>query len=222
MHRAEAMTQPEESSPLAERVQSLKVQLKDANPVELAGRTGCAFHSLATGSGEFRFYLWGRPVSLTYPDFRLLEEETREVSPRTELPTFLQALVLYYFSTCDGAPVSGRWISFTELPDGRFYTRAFQGYTGQEIVRAFQDDLESFDKAAERLEGKPFDLGSAAYAFQVLPHVPISVVYWQGDEDFPSTCQILFDAAVSHHLPTDACAIMGSTLSRWLIREGSD
>jgi len=43
-------------------------------------------------------------------------------------------------------------------------------------------------------------------------------VYWQGDEDFPSTCQVLFDASASHYLPTDAYAILGSTLTRRLIK----
>jgi hypothetical protein len=45
------------------------------------------------------------------------------------------------------------------------------------------------------------------------------VVTWEGDEDFPSTYQILFDAAVSHHLPTDACAILGSILTHRLTAE---
>jgi hypothetical protein len=44
------------------------------------------------------------------------------------------------------------------------------------------------------------------------------VAYWLGDEDFPSTCQILFDAAAGHYLPSDAYAILGSTLTRRLIK----
>jgi len=62
-------------------------------------------------------------------------------------------------------------------------------------------------------------LGDAAYEFQVLPMVSLLVVTWQGDEEFNSTYQILFDAAVSHHLPTDACAILGSNLTNRLITE---
>lgn len=216
-----AMKKIGKTNPLALRVDALKTELKAAEPAELARRTGCPYSNQAPGSGAFQFSLWGRQVSLTYPDFRLLGNEDQEGSSSTELPTFSQALVLYYFSTCDGAPVAGNWVSFTELPEGRFYTRAFQGYTGQEIAGKFQEDLEAFRRAAEGLGGQPVELGSAAYEFQALPKVPILVVYWQGDEDFPSSCQILFDAAVGRHLPTDACAIMGSTLTRWLISGGS-
>ncbi len=129
-----------------------------------------------------------------------------------------QAFLLYYLSTADGAPLTGKWISFSELQDGRFYIQAFQGYTGQELARAFEDDRFAFEQAAQALGGVPHPLGDAAYIFQALPNAPLLAVYWQGDEDFPASCQILFDAAANHYLPTDAYAILGSFLTRMLIR----
>jgi len=129
-----------------------------------------------------------------------------------------QAFLLYYLSTADGAPLTGKWISFSELQDGRFYIQAFQGYTGQELVRAFDDDRFAFEQAAQALGGISHPLGDAAYIFQALPNAPLLAVYWQGDEDFPASCQILFDAAANHYLPTDAYAILGSFLTRMLIR----
>jgi hypothetical protein len=43
------------------------------------------------------------------------------------------------------------------------------------------------------------------------------VTYWLGDEDFPSSCKILFDASASHYLPIDGSAILGSMLVRKLL-----
>ena len=43
------------------------------------------------------------------------------------------------------------------------------------------------------------------------------VTYWLGDEDFPSSCKILFDESASHYLPIDGCAILGSMLVRRLL-----
>jgi hypothetical protein len=136
-------------------------------------------------------------------------------------------MVLYYFNTCDGTPMAASWIAFSELTDGRFYNQAFQGYTGRELVKAFGNDLEAFERAARNAGGeKRFPmagapLGDAAFAYQALPRVPLLVVYWLGDEDFPPNSQILFDAAVSHHMPTDACAILGSSLTRRLLKKPS-
>jgi len=199
---------------LTDQVEVLRSTLKDKDPFALAGRTGADFHSLAQAEGELRLFLWGRPVSISTPQLHARYGDTSE-----ELPPHLQALLLYYCLTCDGTRPSGQWMAFSQLPDGRFYDQAFQGYTGNVLAQTFREDVEAFCAAAQRLGGsREFQLGSAAFAFRALPFVPLLAVYWQGDEDFPSTCQILFDSAVSHHLPTDACAILGSHLTRQLIK----
>ena len=73
------------------------------------------------------------------------------------------------------------------------------------------------EEAAHKLDGMKLGYGDAAFAFHVLPRVPLAVIYWRGDEDFPANCQILFDASASHYLPTDLCAILGSMLTRKLL-----
>ncbi len=127
-------------------------------------------------------------------------------------------MLLYYLLTADGAPLTGKWVSFADLPDGRMYNAAFQGYSGDEIVKQFGLDLEGFKSACSKAGGEPVDVGSASFVFQALPKVPLMLTYWLGDEDFPSSCKVLFDEFVSHYLPIDACAILGSTLTGRVIR----
>jgi hypothetical protein len=198
---------------LADRVESLRASLRPFDPQMLAARTGATYTPSGPGRGEFSLPLWGIQTLVSYPGFVAKDES----SPET-LPSHAQTLLLYYFLTSDGVPLSNTWISFSELPEGRFYVQAFQGYTGQVIARTFSNDLKAFLQAAETLGGKRESLGEASFSFPVLPHVSILAVYWLGDEDFPSTSQILFDAAISHHLPTDACAILGSTLTGRIIK----
>ena len=208
------MPEREKISQLEGRVEELRLRLQDADSKALADRTGAKFKPASQEAGEFSLLLWDREIRLSYPTFLARDAQNGE-----EIPTYLQALLLYYFNTCDGSLDSGRWIAFSELPDGRFYNQAFQGYAGKAVAQTFENDLESFAQVAESLAGKRiYFLGDLAYAFQVLPLVSLLVVYWRGDEEMQSTCQILFDAAVSHHLPTDACAVIGSTLTGRLIK----
>lgn len=199
---------------LTGRLADLRESLAACDPHILASNTGAAFQAMSGESGVFRLEFWGQPVEITFPAL-----EAREADTSGLLADFSQALLLYYFASCDGAPVIGKWISFSELPDGRFYSSAFQGYTGQELARAFLDDLERFSRTAEFLGGeRVYLIGDTAYKFQALPLVSLLVVAWLGDVDFPTSYQILFDANVSYHLPTDACAVLGSSLTRRLIR----
>ena len=207
---------------LAQRASELRASLLGREPRNLATYTATLFNDIGAGSGEFRFQLWGREVVLTYPAYQVLDAHNKK-----NLSVFDQTMVLYYFSTCDGTPMAASWIAFSELSDGRFYNQAFQGYTGRELAKAFNNDLDAFEQAARVAGGeKRFPiagapLGDAAFAYQVLPRVPLLVVYWLGDEDFPPNSQILFDAAANHHIPTDACAILGSTLTRRLLKKPS-
>jgi hypothetical protein len=209
--------QAEDPDQLALRVGQLHDQLRLANPKKLATNTGVTYLPADPQRGTFYLPLWGQAISLTYPEFTGRDARTGEL-----LSTFSQALLAYYFTISDGTPPTGKWISFSELPEGRFYSQAFQGYTGGELAKIFGDDEEGFARASARAGGQPPHLekvlGDQAFSFRVLPRVSLLAVCWLGDEDFPSSFNILFDAAVSHHLSTDACAIVGGTLTRRLIK----
>ena len=206
-------TGPEsDEAKFARRLGELRQQVHLFRPMDLASRSGAAFHPHSAESGEFRFALWGRGARLTFPD--LVVQYAGDSDPA---PPFLQALLLYYFASSDGAKPSGEFISFSELPEGRFYNQAFQGYTGKELSRRFGLDVERFRRVAQAAGGHSYPLGDAAFLFQALPRLALLVVYWQGDEDFPSSCQILFESTASHYMPTDGCAILGSLLTRKLL-----
>jgi hypothetical protein len=198
---------------LAERVNKLRKQISLKEPEQLAQCTGASCRTTEDGQVEFQLTVWGRQVFLFHPELIAYDQASRE-----PLDIFTQALLAYYFHVSDGTPETRNWIAFTELPDGRFYDHAFQGYTGKQLSQVFGDDMEAFAAAATRSGGQAQFMGDQAYAFQVLPMVSLLVVCWLGDEDFLTSYRILFDVAVSHHLSTDACAVVGSTLTRRLLQ----
>lgn len=210
--RLSANHPPDPAARLASRMAELRQHLQTADPAALAEHTGSAF-----AGGKFHLHLWGKPVCLALPEFTAMDAATRQpLRPDHEM------LLLYYFSTADGTTETGQWISFADLPDGRFYHQAFQGYTGHELVKAFGADRDSFARAAASLDGRLYPLGDAAFLFHALPRVALLVVFWAGEDsedtvDFPPSFQLLFDSSASHYLPTDAYAILGSSLTRRLL-----
>ena len=99
------------------------------------------------------------------------------------------------------------------------YAQAFQGYSGDVVRDAVSNDIEKFKSACLALGGQPLAFASASFEFAPLSRVPLQVVYWLGDEDFPSSCKILFDASATHYLPIDRCAILGSQLTGKIIKK---
>lgn len=199
-----------EFSGFTRRNQELRQKIVSHNLARLATHTGANFNP---GTNVLELAFWGQPISILFPEIQIIDGKTQK-----NLPEFSQTMILYYLSLADGAPLTGRWISFSELPDGKFYQRAFQGYTGQELTREIGNSSVGFAKAAEALNAQKGAIGNASYIFQALPRVPLLIAHWQGDEDFPASFQVLFDESVPHYLPTDGCAILGSTLTRKLIK----
>ncbi|GAB4474351.1 MAG: hypothetical protein Kow0088_10290 [Anaerolineales bacterium] len=197
---------------LAQRVNELRKELTAWDPQRLAINTASTFVSNDLGSGHFQFSYWQEDTQLSYPAFL-----ATSVAIQKELGIAHQALILYYFATSHPQPLTEKWISFAELPDGRFYSQAFQSYTGNVLRRHFTDEVERLEDAARTFKGNPYPFADRAFIFWVFPRVPLLLVYWQGDEDFPPNYQILFDVSVVSYLPTDACAIAGSMLTRKLL-----
>jgi len=197
---------------LAERVAELRLEMRGRDTAVLAANTGAAFKKAGANQGQFHLPVWGHEAVVTWPEFVGQDAETGQ-----PMPAMMQAMLAYYFHTANGVPLAGQWIAFSELPDGQFYTAAFQGYTGNELAKVFGNDVDAFRGAALAGDGRFEPMGDAAFAFSILPRVSILVVCWQGDEDFPPSYRILFDANVRYQLPTDACAILGSALTHRLI-----
>lgn len=199
-------SRPENSS-LAERMLELRSTLQLRDPGLVAARSGVSYLTLDPEHGEFHFLFFGKAVTLTWPNL------TGYSDTDDELPPIIQALLLYYLITADGTAPTGKWVSFADLPAGRMYNAAYQGYSGDEVVKEFGLDLLAFSSACLKAGGTPVEIGSASFMFEALPHVPLLITYWLGDEDFPSSCKILFDSSATHYLPIDGCAIIGSMLA---------
>jgi hypothetical protein len=200
-------------NPLGERVDEIRTKLKEKQPEILANQTGTIYTPKDSISGEFKLSFWSRELTLNFPEFTGVYTDTGE-----EVNTFDLTMLAYYFEVSNGAPMTGEWIAYNQIPGGLFYAQAFQGYTGNELAKVFGNDSEAFIDANEELGGRREFFGNVAFSYQVLPRVPIMVVCWLGDEDFPPSYRMLFDSNAHHHLVTDAYAILGSNLTRRLIK----
>jgi hypothetical protein len=200
------------SLPVMERMRD---ELAAMDPVVLAARTGTTYTRSNDGGGRFAFEYLGQTYHVGYPEF-----EARAAQSAQEAWPGLRFLFLHYFHKADGTRLADRWIAYRELPDGLFYFHAFQGYTGARLVKAFQNDLARFKKAASLVGGEALSHGDGGFSFRPLPRVPLAVIYWVGDDEFPPDANVLFDASASHYLSTDALAVLGRELCRKIVGQG--
>jgi hypothetical protein len=188
---------------LAPVVKEARATLSRLKPGKLMLRSGCERDE----DGNFCLTFFWQEYVISCDSFAVWQAKTGK-----EPSSFTQSLILTYLATADGTTPSSRWVGFRDLPDGLFYVQAFQGYSGNRLVRELQGGVEGFRRACERLGGDLLEIGDAGYAFSVLPRVHLALVYWGGDEEFPSQARVLFEDTSAHYMPTDGLAILGSQL----------
>lgn len=178
-------------------------------PAAAASRAGAEWDAEKL---EFRLEFFGSPASMTYPAYVVsLGQDSA--------PPHIAALLVYYLALSDGSVPTGRWVSFANLPDASFYVTAFRGYTGAHIARHFASQAEKLSDAVRQVGGEDLPgFADRAWRIPALPRVPVALLWWNADDEFEARAELLFDATASHHLNTEACAILGSWLTSLLVR----
>ncbi|MDR3160851.1 MAG: DUF3786 domain-containing protein [Spirochaetaceae bacterium] len=127
-------------------------------------------------------------------------------------------LILRYL--CEGtyAESRGKQLSYNEIPWGDFYYRNFEGRCIKRLAFSFGGDIPGFKRIMEepgRFRAEPLNRGDAAYRFEFLSGLFMSLIIWEGDEEFPPSSQILFDDNfVSAFTAEDAAVAAEVTISR--------
>ena len=192
---------------MAGPLEAARAALADRDPAEAAA--ACGFDLAATpGGAAVSGAFIGRPFVLEVPALAATwSDDGTPVLPH------IVALIVYHLAVADGARPSGEWTSYADLPNGSFYVSAWRGYTPDALVRHFGDRTDDLRAAAATVGfSEPALPGDLALGFTLMPRIPVAVVYWRSDDEFPARADVLFDATACHQLPTDCCAILTKQL----------
>jgi hypothetical protein len=126
------------------------------------------------------------------------------------LTPWMQILLLHYVRTRGSAEFSGTWVSFTDLKAGLMKSKSFARDCEEPLRALFDRDPRDVERALERLgavrqEGTP---APVAWKLFALPRVPVLLLYWPHDEEFPSKVKILFDATADRFLDVESLTFL--------------
>jgi hypothetical protein len=136
-------------------------------------------------------------------------------APEKEVPIQEQILVLHYLMASAPPGLSGDWVSYREIPGASFYNAAFIKRAIDPMKKVFGQDPDGFQTAAGRLNGKPIEPGDVGFEFDVFPRVPLQIILYTGDDEFPAEANILFDRSIEGILsPEDIAWMAGMQVYR--------
>jgi len=154
---------------------------------------------------SFSFKFLNRDIVVSWPELEFSFNGSDE-----EIPIQQQVLLLHYLNGVCPSGLGGnteKWVSFQDLPEGRFYMDAFIKRAKDPLLKTFGTSPKKMVEAASRLyNASPMDFGDFSVSVKALPMVPVVLVLWEGDDEFPAEANILFDGGISGMLSAEDIA----------------
>jgi len=176
------------------------------DPRIMALNSGADYQPNAQG-GTFECPFISRKIAVTWPEGQLtVPDGTKEPSLQE------QGLIMHYLVGASGAALTGEWITFREIPSGEFYYSAFVQRAKEPLVKAFGHQPQRLLELGTQIGGTPGSQGDASLLVQVLPRIPVCLILWAGDDEFPPEGNVLFDASISQYLTAEDIAVLSGAV----------
>jgi len=143
--------------------------------------------------------VWGDHYEI-YPDQLIIENINKTGS--FSHPLF-KLFILYYLLNVKPIDITNEWVSEKDLPSGAAFFRGPHTIPTHLITERYQNDTRSFNQKCKKLGGISINMADTSYRFDITPKIPVAILYWEGDEDFPPEAKLLFDKTICEHLTLD-------------------
>ncbi len=132
------------------------------------------------------------------------------------LSYFLGHSLLWYLVSAKAVEPTGRLVKPLDLRGGEQFFRGTHVLPLEAVAGRYGQDRDGFVRRAGELQGRVLaGLGDAAVELRPLPRVPVTLILWLSDEEFPARADLLLDSTCELHLPLDViwCAAMLTVIS---------
>ena len=66
---------------------------------------------------------------------------------------------------------------------------------------------------------RPFPYGDAGFLVPAFEKVPLQVIFWDGDEEFPASVNLLFDRNIIRFIHPEDVVLLGMECMRYFMEE---
>jgi hypothetical protein len=127
---------------------------------------------------------------------------------------FSRLSILLYLTSAKNIPFSGRLVQPVNLKGGHIFFRGTHILPLDKLALKYGNDAGGFLKRGTALGGRQMNHGDVSVQLFPFPRIPVVVILWQEDEEFPPRTDLLFDSTCEFHLALD---ILWSTAMKSLL-----
>ncbi len=179
-----------------------KAEFRIKDPRNIALNSGAEYRP-DPGGGTLALHVLSRQLMITWPQGEITAPPGTKALSLQE-----QGLIMHYLIQAKGFPLTENWITFREIPSGEFYYSAFVQRAKAPLVKTFGDRPDLLVELGLKMGGVKGTEGDVSLYFKAFPHVPVCLVLWAGDDEFPPDGNLLFDSSISKYLSAEDIAVL--------------
>ncbi|MBN1644097.1 MAG: DUF3786 domain-containing protein [Dehalococcoidales bacterium] len=134
------------------------------------------------------------------------------------VPLREQILILHYFTQAKGTPLTGRQITYRDLPGGLVYYPTFTKRTIEPLTGCFGKDAMNLLRAGKLFKARQGEFGNISLVIDAFPRVPVTVILWEGDDELAPQVNLLFDAVITDYLESEDVTTVCEAITWQLIK----
>jgi hypothetical protein len=151
-------------------------------------------------SGTYSLTAFGIDFKISPATWTISSNDPRAALFLGRYKDFFRLALLWYMTSAKDIPATGRLIRPVDVKGGQRF------FTGTHVLPLDRvQERYGRDKAGFLVQGMKFgaqivSLGDAAIRLYPLPRVPVTVILWLEDEEFPARATLFFDSTVDFQL----------------------
>jgi hypothetical protein len=163
-------------------------------------KTGAVFNPDVS---TYRLRCLGQEILVSLTDRDIVGSSALSRFLVKELGEYSRLTILRYLIQAKNLPLSGRLVKPSDLPGGDFFSKGTHVLPLNKITSRFEHDFDGFIETGKSLGGSQVEYGDVSLMLLPFARVPVVIILWAGDDEFPSKPSLLFDSSCTSHAATD-------------------
>jgi hypothetical protein len=179
-----------------------------------AGVCRNAMVSFDDATGIYLLKSFGMDLSVAPENMSIYSEAPYADLLLNRLGYFSKLSIPVYLTSAMDIPPTGRLVQPVNVKGGNIFFRGTHVLPLDKLALKYGKDKEGFLKRGADLGGMQMKYGDASVKLFPFPRLPVVIILWQEDDEFPPRADILFDSTCEFHLALD---ILWSTAMECLL-----
>ncbi len=173
--------------------------------------SGCNILKANESSIDFKIRLFNEIYKICYPEFQFSSENLKVVSLATKI------MILHYIEKTDPfLKNTGELVSYKHIPGAFNYYPVFQKKVILPLLDKYKK-TEDIENLCKKLNAEKIEMGDFAFKIKAFPKIDIVVIFYEGDEEFSSTLDFLFDSSIKDMLSLEDIVVLSQMLSKRML-----